>query len=137
MLTHSDLYQPTGDLRPEHFSAVGVDAATLESWLTAYLSEAYTRTVVSGALEPDAAAAAWAYYRATRILSEEMARSAASKSLGGDITMGFSKEQITYWEGRSREYLAAYQDAISQQAASTPSNSSTRFSSSTPIEFSW
>lgn len=137
MLTHSDLYQPTGDLRPEHFDAIGVGAETLEFWLTAYLSEAYARPAVIGAVSDDAAAAAWAYHRATRILSEEMARSAASKSLGGDIAVGFSREQVIYWETRSREYLAAYEAAVADQLTPVPPKRPVRTSSATPTLFVW
>lgn len=136
-ITAEDLFQPKGDLLASDFEDAGIPLVTLDTWLTQYLTQALARPEVQASPDPDHAAAFWAYYRSTRVLATKMATRAASTSLSG-ITVSFSKEQILFWQQRSKEYLEQYHSlAVPPPPAAPPSHPTAFYPSSTPLIFAF
>lgn len=126
-LTPNDLLEPIGDLAPELFP--GKDAAALDTMLSAYLADGYSRipTTIVDTVSLDSAARAWAYGRAYRNVLRRLSRTPATVSIANEGSTTILQKQIDTFDKEAQRWEAEYTSIIGDAPApdDTPSAAAT------------
>lgn len=115
-----DLLQPKGDLDLALFT--GLTASDVSDALEAYLTDAAGRIAQAGvpAADVDAAARAWAYYRAYTRIGQRLLAMARTATIEGQGTRRHEQEQADGFLAIADRWLAQYESLIPPAAAATP-----------------
>jgi hypothetical protein len=120
-----DLLQAAGgDLTPSLFPHL--DAAGLDTYLTAKLAEGYARanaaTTPLSQADKDAAAIAWAYSRAYLAVWQRLSNSPAEAEVNGEAKRSYLASQIQTFKDLADTYLARHEQFFPLAAGEGSSN---------------
>lgn len=114
-ITVTDVKSPAGDIDGTVWFP-SLSSGAVDTLLTGYIADAYTKT------EDDDAAELWVYYRAASAVADRLATAEANKTMnldgqGSKTTSAPVASQLDYWLQKAAGYLAAYQEAVTDEDA--------------------